>query len=167
MRAELPNHSDALLIVAGDVCDSLHGLAEILVLLQSKYGCVAFVPGNHDLWVKSHAAKREGLLDSLSKLLAILELCDRLGVATGPALLDGVVVVPLFSWYILGANGSAPRSLYMPKPGEDAQLTNEAWSDHYCCHWPKAGSAEARARCFVPVPPYRQAQMLIGCPTQS
>ena len=140
----LPIHRDALLIVAGDVSDSLRGLSEALTLLQKLYGAVAFCPGNHDLWVMSKDGRAEGLDDSLCKLVGVLELCERLGVCHGPATLEGVTVVPLLSWYILGDNGAAEASLYKPKDGEDAELTKEAWSDHYMCVWPKAGSAEAR-----------------------
>ena len=71
-----------------------------------------------------YAADQTGSVGGFS---ATFELCERLGVCHGPALLDGVAVVPLLSWYIRGANGSGTASLYVDKPGEDAEMTEEAW----------------------------------------
>ena len=153
--ARLPDQKDALCIVAGDVSESLVGLSKTFRLLQPKFGALSFVVGNHDLWVGAHGSCRDEMrrtdasihprLTSADKLLATLELCERLRVCHGPALLAGVCVVPLFSWYIPGDQGRGGRSLYVDKEGEDAKLTHEAWSDHYCCDWPEAGSATARA----------------------
>jgi hypothetical protein len=57
------------------------------------------VPGNHDLWLRS-AAERQQHPDSVCKLLALLGLCDDLGVVTVPAqVAPGLVLVPLLSWY--------------------------------------------------------------------
>jgi hypothetical protein len=134
----LPTQPETLCIVAGDVCDTIAGLAHTFEAMRPKFGALAFVPGNHDLWCKSAAAKAEleATATSFDKLLATLELCERLGVCHGPALLDGVAVVPLFGWYVRGANGSAERSLFVNKEGEDAEMTHEAWSDNYMCNWP-------------------------------
>lgn len=44
-------HADDLIIVAGDVSDSLDVVRETLEILTATFGAgVAFVPGNHDLW---------------------------------------------------------------------------------------------------------------------
>ncbi len=57
------------------------------------------MPGNHDLWLRS-AAERQQHPDSVCKLLALLGLCDDLGVVTVPAqVAPGLVLVPLLSWY--------------------------------------------------------------------
>jgi hypothetical protein len=41
------------LIVAGDVTDDLAKLRQTLGLLKQKFGEVFFVPGNHDLWLRT------------------------------------------------------------------------------------------------------------------
>ena len=177
--SSLPPQPETLCIVAGDVCDSLDGLAQTLTLLQGKFGAVSYTPGNHDLWILSPAAKEnfppppppagkrfplggyqspalgqlssdddsgtDGGYTSLDKLLAILELCDRVGVCHGPAVLRDVVVVPLLSWYIRGDGGTAANGLYRFKKGEDPEMTMEAWSDNFMCVWPKPGDAVGRA----------------------
>ena len=136
---------DALCILAGDVSDSLQQLAAALRLLQSTFGAVAFCPGNHDLWVTSPLAEDAKLRSSPAKLLAVLELCDALGVCHGPARIDGCWVVPLLSWYVRGDNGAAGGSIFHEKEGEDPELTAEAWSDHVYCAWPEARTADAEA----------------------
>ena len=143
LRALAPQR-DALCILAGDVSDSLQQLAAALRLLQSKFGAVTFCPGNHDLWVSSPFAAEEGLTSSPAKLLAVLELCEALGVCHGPARICGAWVVPLLSWYVRGDNGAAAGSVFHAKEGEDAALT-EAWSDHMYCTWPVPLTAEAAA----------------------
>lgn len=46
----LPEHPDDWLILAGDVSDSLVGLAWALDTLCPKFARVLWVPGNHELW---------------------------------------------------------------------------------------------------------------------
>ena len=52
---------------------------------------VFFIPGNHDLWMNSNDPAGS---NSIDKIGAIVELCDRLGVGTRAELLgaDGVVL---------------------------------------------------------------------------
>ena len=81
-----------------------------------------YCPGNHDLWVvkgvDAAVERMEGGLNSVNKMLYILDLCRSIGVRVGPCTLGGehgggcvaglarapvhggaeVAVVPLFSW---------------------------------------------------------------------
>lgn len=92
---QLAEQPDTVLILAGDVATSLETIESSLRLLQKTFGAVFYVPGNHELWV----AKKEGL-SSVHKFLAILELCERLGVHTRPAFIaPSCAICPLFSWY--------------------------------------------------------------------
>lgn len=70
-----------MLVVAGDVSDDLGTFGETMRLLTRAFRAVAFVPGNHDLWVRR---KERGLYDSLGKLERLTALCGELGVATAP-----------------------------------------------------------------------------------
>eukprot|EP00435_Cladocopium_sp_Y103_P062822 s209_g24.t1 len=66
--------------------------------LRPKFRRIFFTPGNNEMWITP--LESQMFPDSLCKLWAILELCDRLGVEVAPAAVsEGVFVVPLFSWY--------------------------------------------------------------------
>ena len=101
------------LIVAGDISDRLEIIRETLLLLRSKFRKLLFTPGNHELWVRSEE------INSLDKFQRILNLCEELDIATKPLRLDGVWVVPLFSWY---------DGVFEPEM--------RAWADFHFCKWP-------------------------------
>ena len=67
------DYLDDTLIIAGDVSDSLGRLEQVLVSLQQKFRQLAYVPGNHELWVRD-----DGAVDSLEKFNAIVALYQRL-----------------------------------------------------------------------------------------
>eukprot|EP00033_Pygsuia_biforma_P002731 GCRY01003015.1.p1 GENE.GCRY01003015.1~~GCRY01003015.1.p1 ORF type:complete len:324 (+),score=49.60 GCRY01003015.1:208-1179(+) len=124
-------YSHDIIIIAGDVHDDLNKLKDTLLLLKEKFQTVFFTPGNHDFWV----SKRNPDYTSFDKLNSILELCQNIGVHTGPTLLDEKVwIVPLFSWY--EASLCEPITAY-PE-------TLSSWMDFYRCTWPPsvAGSAQ-------------------------
>ena len=108
------------LIVAGDVADRLEIIEYTLALLRSKFRQVCYVPGNHELWV------RDGAYDSIEKLRRVLEMCRRIDVETNPVKIDGLWVVPLFSWYDPAFDSDDNRDL--------EEL--EGWADFYFCKWP-------------------------------
>ena len=101
------------LIVAGDISDRLEIIRETLLLLRSKFRKLLFTPGNHELWVRSEE------INSLDKFQRILNLCEELDIATKPLRVDGVWVVPLFSWY---------DGVFEPEM--------RAWADFHFCKWP-------------------------------
>jgi len=111
-----------VLIVAGNLTDTKNALARALITLKSKFRRVFYVPGNHELWLAPAEATRYP--DSLSKLLAIFELCDELGVDIFPAAVaQDVFILPLLSWYHAGFDQHDP----FPDPG--------AKFDQHC-KWP-------------------------------
>ena len=109
-----------VLLVAGDIAHKLDQIEAALALLRDKFGQVFYVPGNHELWVRNESG------DSLEKFHRILEQCDRLGVQTRPAPMDGHWVVPLFSWYSAAFDATGA--------GDVAAL--EGWGDFHFCRWP-------------------------------
>ncbi|MBT4499109.1 MAG: metallophosphoesterase [Gemmatimonadetes bacterium] len=113
------------LIIAGDVAHRLDLIGETLDLLKRKFGEVFYVPGNHELWVGKNGE------DSVKKFFRILELCDQLGVRTGPAEMEGCRIVPLFSWYDDSFDGRV----------DDPSLQN--WVDFRHCRWPSTVEAPA------------------------
>lgn len=96
------------LILAGDISHHLDIVEATLQLLSSKFKAVFYTPGNHDLWCTGEGSSAE---DSLQKLQQLQEVCDRLGVHTGPQLfgsqphtsLGGVTTAP----YPSSANGTS------------------------------------------------------------
>lgn len=115
---------DALL-VAGDIADKLEIIEETLALLCAKFSHLFYMPGNHELWVRSVG------YDSLEKLGRVMEICDRLGVHTRPARAGELWVVPLYSWY--------DAEFDVDGSGETEEL--RAWADFYLCRWPKMGES--------------------------
>jgi predicted phosphodiesterase len=115
-----PGYRRDTLLVAGDIADRLEVLEDTLALLRSRFAKVFYMPGNHELWVRSDA------YDSIEKLRRVIELCDQLGVHTRPAQAEGVWIVPLFSWYEAQFDGDESAD------AEELQ----AWADFYFCKWP-------------------------------
>src|SRR5438045_7929708 len=77
------DYQDDVLICAGDIA---HNLLDIRTALTSLRGCfrsVAYVPGNHELWVKPEPDR-----DSLQKFQEIQRLAAECGAHTGPLRLE-------------------------------------------------------------------------------
>ena len=100
---QLRPRSDAdWLLVAGDVCERVADLAEVLGLLARRFAQVVWVPGNHELW----SSPGEDALRGVARYQQLVEVCRGLGVLTpedpfplwpGP---DGPVrIAPLFLLY--------------------------------------------------------------------
>jgi len=89
---------DDTLIVAGNLAESLGAIVRGLTTLKSKFRRVFYTVGNREMWLVE--AEMTRYPDSLAKLHAIFEVCDRLEVDIGPApVCEGVFVIPLLSWY--------------------------------------------------------------------
>lgn len=141
------------LILAGDVTDKLPLLERCLSVLKERFANVVFVPGNHEMWVRSGDHPDD--YDSVCKLADIAALCDRLGVIIEPLKVVGnsgggagnhgtasgnnaVWVVPLLSWY----HGQGhPDTLYGEKPGCEDH-TADMWSDFFLSRWPDSVAAD-------------------------
>ncbi|KAB2001418.1 hypothetical protein ES319_D12G301900v1 [Gossypium barbadense] len=88
-------HEKDVLLVAGDVAEMYDNFILTMSLLKERFEYVFFVPGNHDLWCRWETED----FDSLEKLNKLLDACKQLGVETNPAVIDGLGIIPLFSWY--------------------------------------------------------------------
>lgn len=129
---ETADYCQDILILAGDVSDSLQVLEEVLAILVSRFGKVLFVPGNHELWV------RDGDHDcSLAKHRAINSLCHKLGVITEVLEYQDLSLVPLLGWYDFSF-------------GEPDRHLRRAWRDFRACRWPQElNSAAEVTRYFL------------------
>lgn len=126
-------YQDDLLIIAGDATDDLALLRGFLATVRGKFQQVAFVPGNHELWLRNGNFEH-----SIDKFEAILAACDECGVTTRPMRFGGadsaVWIVPLFSWY--EGPDEDDESLFVPKGGV-TDKTHEMWRDYFLTRWPK------------------------------
>lgn len=92
-KITIPEYSNDLLIVAGDIADKIEVIEKTLRHLKRFFKHVSYTPGNHELWVRGEEK------DSVDKLQKILSLCREIGVQTNPAKYNGIWIVPLLSWY--------------------------------------------------------------------
>lgn len=92
------DYCNDVLILAGDLGDTLKAVEVCLKLLRPKFRRLFYCPGNHCLWIRE---VEEGTYpDSIAKWNALRALCESLDCDTTPAQVAvGVYVVPLLSWY--------------------------------------------------------------------
>ncbi|CAE7322069.1 HOP2 [Symbiodinium natans] len=91
---------DDVLIVAGNVAETLQSIIRGLKVLRSKFRRLFYVPGNRDLALNASEVRTARFPDSIAKLLGLLGACDQIGVDMFPAAVcQDVYVVPLYSWY--------------------------------------------------------------------
>lgn len=130
-----------ILLIAGDISDDHNLLERIFILLKKKFATVAFVPGNHDLWVRKKEAS-----NSYEKFNLLKKISKSNGIETEPFfIVNGsrtyTRIVPVYGWYQKPEEGK--ESLYLEKKGEDTSLS--MWVDNYAISWPekvkKSGAA--------------------------
>ena len=121
-----------LLILAGDVSDSLLLLGRTLTGLAERFAKVIYVPGNHELWVIRDGKR----LTSFEKFDKVCALAEERGVSTRSLHLPQLSIVPLFGWY----------DYSFGEPGADLK---EQWTDYFACHWPAHHGAREIASHFL------------------
>lgn len=112
-------YRDDVLILAGDVSDSLVRLEWTLNTLAARFLRVMYVPGNHDLWVIRDSKYRT----SLDKFAQVCAIAEQSGVSMQPQAIDGVMIVPLQGWYDYSFGSPSAELL-------------ERWMDYHACRWP-------------------------------
>ncbi|KAL1551288.1 acyl-carrier-protein phosphodiesterase PptH-like [Salvia divinorum] len=125
----LPNRngSRSVLLVAGDVAETHQNFVVSMSILRDKFDRVFFVPGNHDLWLRR---EKIDYLSSLDKLDKLLDACEKLGVETKPSIVDGVGIIPLYSWY--HESFDEERDI----TGIRIPSLAMACKDYHVCKWP-------------------------------
>ena len=117
------DYQQDVLILAGDVSDSMERFEQCIDAFARRFRKVFFVPGNHDLWV----VRDPGHLNSLDKFELIKAAVERYGASMKAEVVDGVAIIPLFGWY--------DGSFGLPEP-EFAEI----WMDFRTCRWPAGWS---------------------------
>jgi predicted phosphodiesterase len=119
-----------VLLLAGDVTDSLPRLRWTFAQLTRRFLKVLYVPGNHELWLL-----RDDAEDSFAKFDQIVALAAECGVSMTPFHCGPLSIVPLLSWYDYSFGAPTPALL-------------EAWSDSRACRWPQGMGPEQVTRRF-------------------
>jgi predicted phosphodiesterase len=118
------DYQDDVLILAGDVSDSLKQLDWCLRTLTSRFCKVLFVPGNHDLWVI-----RSGSSDSsLEKFEQVCAVAEQSGASMQVFAHQGLFIVPLLGWYDYSF-------------GQPSDELRRMWMDYRACRWPAGWEA--------------------------
>jgi len=125
------DYRDDVLILAGDVSDSLDRLAACLYTLAHRFKQVLYVPGNHDVWVRG-----EPTLTSFDKLEQVRAIVEQSGASMDPFHSGTLSIVPLLSWYDFSFGAPSADLL-------------ERWMDFRACRWPDAMQPAAVAEHFA------------------
>ena len=104
--------TETALLLAGDVSDDLGRLRRTLAHLGTCYDHVAFVAGNHELWLRA-GADSGGSADSVAKLHAVHEACAELGVHTSPVKVSPACAARCGHQHTQGCQSSARCALQL------------------------------------------------------
>ncbi len=126
------DYRDDVLILAGDVSDSLLLLEWCLKTLASRFKKVLYVPGNHDLWVIRDGPERQ----SLDKFQQICTLVENCGASMQAFHRGALSIIPLLGWY----------DYSFGQPSAEIFAT---WADYHACRWPEHFSAHEITAHFV------------------
>jgi predicted phosphodiesterase len=126
------DYRDDVLILAGDISDSMRLLEWCLIALAARFAHVLYVPGNHELWV--FRDERPGT--SLEKFQQILHVVENCGASMRVFHHNHLSIVPLLGWYDYSF-------------GEPTRELLEAWMDYRACRWPDHFSARQIAEYFL------------------
>lgn len=125
------DYQDDILILAGDLADTLELLEQCLRQLADRFRKVLFVPGNHDLWVGRCQQKT-----SFDQFELICNLANNIGIAMEPFHTQSLTIVPFLGWY----------DYSFGKPSSELQ---QRWLDYWKCQWPDRYDAPAITHYFT------------------
>lgn len=126
--------TDDLLILAGDVSESLRGLALTFSIVARRFRNVLYVPGNHDLWLTDGVDSGT----SVEKFSRICDIANQHGIRMSRYDIGSVSIVPLFGWYDYTF-------------GSPSQELRSQWMDFRHCRWPDQVEAPAVTDAFLRV----------------
>jgi predicted phosphodiesterase len=118
-------HVEDILILAGDVTDSLSLLDWCLHKLVSRFKRTLYVPGNHELWVVRDGRE----ISSVQKFAKVVDVATGCGASMEAYQDEDVSIIPLLGWYDYSF-------------GEPTVELRSIWMDYYACRWPLAFGAK-------------------------
>jgi len=113
------DYHDDVLVLAGDISDSLSRLAWTLTAMARRFKNVLFVPGNHELWV----IRDDKRMTSLAKFDRVRMVVEESGCSMKSLASRSVRIVPLLGWYDYSF-------------GEPSDELRDIWMDYRACRWP-------------------------------
>jgi predicted phosphodiesterase len=114
------DYTEDVLVLAGDVADTLPLLEWGLKSLAARFKQVLFVPGNHDVWVLRESGERQ----SLGKFKRVCAVAESSGISMKPFHCGPLSIVPLFGWYDYSF-------------GPPNERLHDVWLDFEACAWPE------------------------------
>ncbi|KAL0364442.1 UNVERIFIED_CONTAM: hypothetical protein Sangu_0541800 [Sesamum angustifolium] len=123
-------HDNDVLVVAGDVAETYTNFLLTMSILKDKFRHVFFFAGLRGSWQSPSPIPRGLPLGSLDKLDKLLDACLKLGVETKPGIIDGLGVIPLYSWYHESFDGERDIT------GIRIPSLEMACKDFHVCKWP-------------------------------
>ena len=134
-----------VVILAGDLGDTLESLEKVLACFAGLDSVKLLVPGNHDLWIEPAKGFGEGS-DSGEKYASLIPaLADQLGfvdLGQGPFYLDDVGFVGSLGWYDYSLADS--RLGLSPEDYQTHRLGDQVWWDHGRISWRRFPRAAER-----------------------
>mmetsp|Transcript_8368 Transcript_8368/g.11291 ORF Transcript_8368/g.11291 Transcript_8368/m.11291 type:complete len:533 (+) Transcript_8368:122-1720(+) len=147
-----PNYGPkTALIVAGDVATNMTTIEETLRELKCRFQEVFYCPGNHDLWCldgkEPWSSHLRGGLNSVNKMIALIDLCTSIGVRVAPTRLcqtgaygmnerteepSQVEIFPLFSWY---------KTIFF---GNKGPMSSQEKTFDQACIWPEGVGCQSQ-----------------------
>lgn len=107
-------------------------LEKFFKVIRPKFKEVAYVPGNHDLWlIKGDKCAKH----SIAKFELITRICERCDIRTNGFMVEGeekhdkVVIQPLLSWY--------HEDFDLDESTRSERIRRELWLDFAYCKWPE------------------------------
>ena len=128
----MSDYQNDVLVLAGDVANTLSLLERSLRALCRRFRKVLFVPGNHDLWVVREA----GCQTSLEKFQDVIDVVASSGASMQPFRHGRLSIIPLLGWY--------DNSF-----GEPGETLKQVWMDYHACRWPTGFEANQIAIHFT------------------
>src|SRR5215831_776313 len=113
------DYTDDILILAGDLSDSLGQIETYLNILVRRFNKVLYVPGNHEMWI----IRNPELEDSIAKFAEVCRVARSSGASTECLCTDALTIVPLLGWYDYSF-------------GVPCDELRNAWIDFRACRWP-------------------------------
>lgn len=97
-----------MILIAGDVSHDLQILRWTFQTLKQTFAEVAFVPGNHELWLDKAAGEEDQCADSIDKIERIIQICVEEDIRIGPVKVGSLWIVPLMSWHHISFDSEPP-----------------------------------------------------------
>ncbi|MCP4319576.1 MAG: metallophosphoesterase [Hyphomicrobiales bacterium] len=110
---------DDLLILAGDISDSLERIERTIGSMAERFKQVLYVPGNHDLWV----LRSKDVANSFDKFQKVRTVVENSGASLDTFHGRTTTIVPLLGWYDYSF-------------GEPSPELRRRWMDYRACRWP-------------------------------